>query len=109
MDKAANSKTPVCRTHAAEVAWMAAALQAAQAADCRFRALAGLIRDGWPGARIIAVAEVLHPGQCYADRSAAMAAIEGFRRQQHPRLLLELLLADPQADMPGVASPFRAS
>jgi hypothetical protein len=63
MDKAQNPQAPVGRAHAAEVAWMAAALQAAQSAECRFRALAGLIRDGWPDARIIALAKILYPGQ----------------------------------------------
>jgi hypothetical protein len=110
MDKAANTKAPVCRAHAAEVAWMAVALQTAQASESRFRALAGMIRDGWPDARIIALAERLYPGQHYMDRCAAMTVIDGLHRQPHSRLLLELLLADaPQADLPSVASPFRAS
>jgi hypothetical protein len=108
MADAQNPQPPILRGQSAEVAWMAAALQAAQASESRFRALAQMIRDGWPDDRIIALDRTLYPDARILDRSSAMTAIDGLFQQPHPRLLLELLLADPQAGLPSVASPFRA-
>jgi hypothetical protein len=108
MDKAPNSQPPIPRGQSTEVAWMAAALQAAQASQSRFRALVQMIHTDWPADRIIALARSLYPDARISNRTSATRAIDGLLRQPHPRLLLELVLADPQAGLPSVASPFRA-
>lgn len=110
MRRKTGQEQSAARRHAlaAEVKWMAAALQTARSYEARFLALTGLIRERWDDARIVMLAETLHPKTRYPNRAAAMRAVEDFRRQ-HSKLLLELL-DDLPWELPGESAvqPFRA-
>ena len=78
---------------------MAAALQAAQASESRFRALAQMIRDGWPDDRIIALGRTLYPdARQFAGIDNYLILIKDQYEQAGTRMPLRRLVAPAFGD-----------